>query len=227
MIVVAAEERQADDQHLGAAHGRSEAVLAAAVAQLDRLDGAALRRRWRSLVGSPLPADLGRALTVRVLAYRLQAQHLGDLDKASTRELSAMIERTATIFDVGSAVPPGSSASGRRSAAEPALSVVPRPLARPGTVLVREYAGVRHRVIVLDDGIAWDGKTYDSLSQVAFAITGTRWNGPRFFGLREKAGKDDKHAPVDPLDRTAGQGARSSRRAPLARQAPSSIPARP
>ena len=56
----------------------------------------------------------------------------------------------------------------------------------PGTVLVREWDRQTHRVMVLADGFAWNGQTYDSLSKVAFAITGTRWSGPRFFGLRDK-----------------------------------------
>jgi DUF2924 family protein len=57
----------------------------------------------------------------------------------------------------------------------------------PGTVLVREWDRQSQRVMVMADGFAWNGQTYDSLSKVAFAITGTNWNGPRFFGLREKA----------------------------------------
>ncbi len=57
---------------------------------------------------------------------------------------------------------------------------------RSGTLLMREHAGVLHRLMVADVGFAWNGRIYDSLSQVAFAITGTRWNGPRFFGLRNK-----------------------------------------
>src|SRR6266446_4844577 len=56
----------------------------------------------------------------------------------------------------------------------------------PGTVLVREWDQRSQRVMVMSDGFAWNGKTYDSLSKVAFAITGTKWNGPRFFGLRDK-----------------------------------------
>ncbi len=56
----------------------------------------------------------------------------------------------------------------------------------PGTVLVREWDRRSQRVMVMSDGFAWNGQTYDSLSKVAFAITGTRWNGPRFFGLRDK-----------------------------------------
>ena len=60
---------------------------------------------------------------------------------------------------------------------------------RPGTVLGREWKGRMQRVSVHANGFAWNGKTYPSLSQVAFAITGTRWNGPRFFGLRDKQDK--------------------------------------
>ena len=60
---------------------------------------------------------------------------------------------------------------------------------RPGTILGREWNGQMHRVAVLADGFAWNGKTYPSLSKVAFAITGTRWNGPRFFGLRDNPRK--------------------------------------
>jgi hypothetical protein len=60
---------------------------------------------------------------------------------------------------------------------------------RPGTILSREWNGQMQRVAVLPGGFAWDGNTYPSLSQVALAITGTRWNGPRFFGLRDKPSK--------------------------------------
>ena len=69
-----------------------------------------------------------------------------------------------------------------RSAPLPQASSV-----RPGTLLVRDWDGVLHRVTTLDDGFAWNGTSYRSLSEVARAITGTRWNGPRFFGLREGA----------------------------------------
>ena len=58
-----------------------------------------------------------------------------------------------------------------------------------GTILAREWNGRMHRVTVLADGFAWSGKTYPSLSKLAFAITGSRWNGPRFFGLRHKQTK--------------------------------------
>jgi Protein of unknown function (DUF2924) len=60
---------------------------------------------------------------------------------------------------------------------------------QPGTVLAREWKGRVQRVAVLAHGFAWNGGTYPSLSKVAFVITGTRWNGPRFFGLRDKRAK--------------------------------------
>ena len=60
---------------------------------------------------------------------------------------------------------------------------------RPGTVLGREWNGQMHRVAVLTEGFAWNGKTYRSLTKVALAITGTRWSGPKFFGLRDRHSK--------------------------------------
>jgi hypothetical protein len=62
--------------------------------------------------------------------------------------------------------------------------------ALPGTVLTREWNGQQHRVMVVDGGFAFEGKTFDSLSKIAFAITGTNWNGPRFFGLRPTGAKE-------------------------------------
>ena len=64
----------------------------------------------------------------------------------------------------------------------------------PGTVLVREWDRRSQRVMVMADGFAWNGQTYDSLSKVAFAITGTKWNGPRFFGLRDKGDRSTVEA---------------------------------
>jgi hypothetical protein len=61
---------------------------------------------------------------------------------------------------------------------------------KPGTLLVREWDGHLHQVMVLADGFAWNDQVYSSLSKVAFAMTGTRWNGPRFFGLRDKPSKE-------------------------------------
>jgi phosphatidylserine/phosphatidylglycerophosphate/cardiolipin synthase-like enzyme len=106
----------------------------------------------------------------RVLAYRLQVDRLGDLDGESRR----LLDGSETPEDAGKrAVDPN------RLTAD----------VRPGTKLAREWNGRMHRVAVLADGFAWNGKTYASLSKIALAITGTRWNGPRFFGLRDKPSK--------------------------------------
>jgi hypothetical protein len=100
---------------------------------------------------------------LRIIAYRLQADVHGDVDPATVRSLDRLAKAGAS-----------------RSALLPDASTV-----RPGTLLVREWDGMLHRVTALDQGFAWNGTSYRSLSQVARAITGTRWNGPRFFGLRE------------------------------------------
>lgn len=105
-----------------------------------------------------------------VIAYRLQADCFGDLDHA-TRQV---LDRTVA------------NETGPATSARLASFDQKRTELTPGTVLVREWDRRSQRVMVLADGFAWNGQTYDSLSKVAFAITGTKWNGPRFFGLREK-----------------------------------------
>ena len=140
------------------------------IAHLRVLDVEGLRSRWHAVCGRPAPRHLPRHLLFRILAYRLQADQLGDLDGESRR----LLDRS------GSPEEAGQKAVG-----------LSRRIAdiRPGTVLGREWNGRMQRVAVLADGFAWNGKTYRSLSKVAFAITGTRWNGPRFFGLRDKPSK--------------------------------------
>jgi Protein of unknown function (DUF2924)/Resolvase, N terminal domain len=105
-------------------------------------------------------------LLFRILAYRLQADRLGDLDADSRRLLDRIGSGSADGID-------WLVADLNRSRTE----------LRPGTLLTREWDGHLQRVMVLADGFAWNGKTYRSLSKVAFAMTGTRWSGPRFFGL--------------------------------------------
>jgi hypothetical protein len=68
----------------------------------------------------------------------------------------------------------------------------PRTELRAGTLLTREWEGQLQQVMVLADGFSWNGKTYPSLSKVAFAITGSRWSGPRFFGRRDKAAAENR-----------------------------------
>jgi Protein of unknown function (DUF2924) len=103
-----------------------------------------------------------------VIAYHVQADRFGDLDHATRQVLDRTVE------------------AGPAMAARLASFDQKRTELTPGTVLVREWDRQSQRVMVLADGFAWNGQTYDSLSKVAFAITGTKWSGPRFFGLRDK-----------------------------------------
>src|ERR1700681_1542548 len=140
------------------------------IAHLRGLDLKGLRARWQSVLQRPAPDHLPRHLLFAIIAYRIQADRLGDLDH-ETRQL---LDRT------------GAKESGTTMSARLVSFDQKRSELTPGTVLVREWDRRSQRVMVMPDGFTWNGQTYDSLSKVAFAITGTRWNGPRFFGLRHK-----------------------------------------
>jgi hypothetical protein len=140
------------------------------LAHLRGLDLKGLRSRWQSVFQRLPPDHLARHLLFAIIAYRIQADCLGDLDhetkqvldRAVSNETEAAVSLRLVSFDQK------------------------RIELGPGTVLVREWDQRSQRVMVMADGFAWNGQTYDSLSKVAFAITGTKWNGPRFFGLRDK-----------------------------------------
>jgi hypothetical protein len=154
--------------------------VSAEIAGLKELDIEGLRKRWRRLFRAAAPPHLPKYLLFRVLAYRIQANALGDLDRESVRYLDAIGRESEQRR-----AQDGGKRRGRTSQIPP-----PAPTARaltPGTILVREHAGVLHRVVVMENGFAWEGKTFRSLSETAQAITGTNWNGPRFFGLRSKS----------------------------------------
>jgi hypothetical protein len=136
------------------------------IARLRDLDVGALRARFHTVFGRRPPAHLPRHLLFRILAYRLQADRFGDFDAESQR----LLDRSESPEKAG----------------QQAASQTRAPV---GTVLARELNGQMQRVTVLDTGFAWRGKTYPFLSKVALAITVTRWNGPRFFGLRDKPSK--------------------------------------
>jgi hypothetical protein len=137
--------------------------LADELAELRGLDLTALKQRWRVFYRTKAPVHIGRALLLQAVAYRLQEKVLGGL-KPSTRRL---LERTAE------------DRFHRRTLIEASATNV-----TPGSVLIREWHGISHRVTVLADGVLLRGTRYRSLSEVARKITGTRWSGPRFFGLR-------------------------------------------
>jgi hypothetical protein len=140
------------------------------IAHLRGLDLKGLRSRWQSVFRRPAPAHLTRHLLFAVIAYRLQADRFGDLDHATLQVLDRTVAKEA-----------GSATVARLVSFDQKRATI-----TPGTVLVREWDRQSQRVMVMADGFAWNGQTYDSLSKVAFAITGTKWNGPRFFGLRDK-----------------------------------------
>ena len=146
------------------------AALESEIAHLRGLDAGGLRARWHTVFRRRAPPHLPRHLLFRILAYRLQADRLGDLDAASRRLLDRIGSEPLDGID---------QLIGDLNRCRTEL--------RPGTLLTREWDGQLQRVMVLADGFSWNGDTYRSLSKVAFAITGARWNGPRFFGLRDRA----------------------------------------
>jgi hypothetical protein len=152
---------------LGASLPRNVSVLSI-VADLEGCDLNGLRRQWRAHLGGAAPAHLPRWLLMRVLAYRLQADAFGDLDKSIGRNLrSEMHDGAGVPFD--------------RRAPQTRQGVA----LKVGALLVREWKGQLERVMILEQGFAWNGQTFGSLSQIAKAMTGTNWNGHRFFGLRQ------------------------------------------
>jgi hypothetical protein len=140
------------------------------IAHLRGLDLKGLRSRWQSVFQRQPPDHLPRHLMFAIIAYRVQADRFGDLD----HETRQVLDRT----DVKDS---GATMSARLVSFDQKRTEL-----TPGTVLMREWDRHSQRVMVMADGFAWNGQTYDSLSKVAFAITGTKWNGPRFFGLRNK-----------------------------------------
>jgi len=140
------------------------------IARLRGLDVNALQNRWRIVFRRNAPPHLPRHLLFAMLAYRMQAEVLGDLDAETLRLLNKVGSARSEV----DALPLTAAYDQRRRGL------------RPGTVVTREWNGSIHRVMVVDDGFAWEGRTYDSLSKIAHVITGTRWNGPRFFGLRDR-----------------------------------------
>ncbi len=141
--------------------------LRADLANLEQLSASELIATWERHLTQRVPDHLPRALLARLLSYQLQAQLQGGLSKRSVAYLKTI---EADLI------------AGRKVETPP----MEQKQMKPGTQIVREHEGVLHRVMVLEGGFAWEGRTYPSLSAVAKAITGTNWNGHRFFGLREK-----------------------------------------
>ena len=131
------------------------------------LDLPALRTEWRRRWGEP-PAFRSRDLLLRAAAYRIQADASGDLPAPVRRRVLELAERFA---------------------ADRGFTPVPSLSLKPGSSLVREWGGTRHEVAVTADGFTYQGESFRSLSQVAGKITGAKWSGPVFFGLKSRPGK--------------------------------------
>lgn len=144
--------------------------IQAEIARLRDLGLEGLRARWQAAFRRGAPSHLPRHLLFAMIAYHLQADVLGGLDAETERFLKRMAQAPLNT----SAIPLTQNFVRQR-----------RRLA-PGTVLSREWNSQHHRVMVLENGFDWEGRTYKSLSEIAGIITGTKWNGPRFFGLRDK-----------------------------------------
>ena len=139
--------------------------LASDLARLPHLARAVLVEQWRSYYNTEPPAKISNQLLVRALAYRMQELALGGLKPATQRFLM----KTAEDASLGQ--PTG----------------MPPQAIKPGTRLLREWHGVTHEVLVTESGVLFQSKLYRSLSEVARVITGVRWSGPLFFGLRKDA----------------------------------------
>ena len=137
-----------------------------ALARLPTASRAELQVNWLQLYRNEPPARLGRDLLIAAIAYGLQEQVLGGLRPELRRRLRKIAEQVS-------------------QGGEPMISTAL--CLKPGTRLLREWQGRTHEVLVSDDGFVWQQAHYRSLSQIARAITGTRWSGPVFFGLKPRA----------------------------------------
>ncbi|MEO5567490.1 MAG: DUF2924 domain-containing protein [Gemmatimonadaceae bacterium] len=145
-------------------------------AELDRLPTTPiiqLRIRYRALFRAEPPKAFGPDLLRRSIAQRIQEKAYGGLSRVDQRLLDQLVKAALA------------KPNGRLE--------LPRRI-KPGSELVRTWKKRAHRVVVMVDGFAYDGKTFASLSEIACEITGTNWNGPRFFGLRPASSKDAAHA---------------------------------
>lgn len=135
------------------------------LAGLEALDVPALREVWTQRLSEPPPGLRTRELVSLALAYRLQARVHGDLPGSSRRRMAELA---------------------RRFAADRGYAPTSGPVLKPGSSLIKEWRGVRHEVRVLETGFSYQGQRFGSLSEAAQHITGTKWNGHVFFGLKAR-----------------------------------------
>ena len=145
------------------AQSQTPEAIAAEIDRLTWLPPKGLKAAWAAEFGRPPPKGLWPELLLRMLAWRIQERAIGGHDKATLRLLESF----------------GQKRTGDQRAQR----------LKSGTVLVREFGGTRHTVTIVPEGFIWQEKTYSSLTAIARIITGSSWNGPRFFGLREGEGR--------------------------------------
>ena len=145
-------------------------MLAAELKELDGLGTDELRQRWAEFYGMAPSPRISRELLIRAVAQRMQEVAQGGLGKPCRRQLV----RLAETLREGGSIPVSQTQS-----------------FKPGTKLIREWKGKVHEVVIAGGTYIWAGQHYRSLSQIARAITGTRWSGPRFFGLAAGQGAGD------------------------------------
>lgn len=143
--------------------------IEAEIARLPDLGLAELRKRWVDLYGTPTPKYFRRGLLARAVAYQIQMKAFGGLSEATKQRLR----------EIAAAV---------RDGTFEAADLEPR--IKPGTKLIRTWKKETHEITALEDGFAWKGARYSSLSTIAKTITGTSWNGWKFFGLKGPVKKD-------------------------------------
>ena len=171
----------------------TEADLETALASLPGLPTDVARAAYRKLYRRSPPAAFSRDLLIRAVAYKLQEQVRGGLSP----ETKLLLDRLA------------------RGKAQAARWI------KPGSTIVRSWGGQTHQVVVTPEGFLWNGSVHASLSEIARLITGTRWNGPRFFGLRPSPDRKSKAADQgEEVSVTAADPAPSPRRRGRPRKAP-------
>jgi hypothetical protein len=148
----------------------TDGAVLAQLAALQRMSVNELKAKWEELFATGAPNNSRAFLEVRI-ANRIQELTYGGLSRETRRALDVLADEIEGKID-------------RKRMADDSRNP------SPGTKLIREWNGTEHTVTVLGDSYAWDGRKYRSLSAVAKAITGTNWNGFRFFGLRDKQRSD-------------------------------------
>jgi hypothetical protein len=171
-VVVPEQEREIMKQ--GSKLERDPQKLASQLDRLRELTPEELREQWQTLFGAEPPPKLRSSLLVQAIAYRLQEKALGSLKPVTLRVLERIADDTTA----------------RRQ-----LSPTPKTIhVSAGTVLIREWHGKKHQVTVLKDGFLYRAKRFHSLSQIARTITGSRWSGPLFFGLKSSRKEQSNEA---------------------------------